>query len=219
MHRQHTPNSNMHRANITAVHLRTGLYIMAALLLTGCASSTSVSSGWHDSAPRGVRFERVLVVAVTDNTDHRMSFEDAAAFDLRSESTMAWASARLMDTDTEINAENINALARQQQADAVVITRVKSFDVQAVEVQGRTDIHQRRQQGTLFRYDYIEKEEASYVTSEYTTSLTTDVVKTGNSEPLYTVVATATKQETLADVIDVLSDIIAGQLRQDGIIN
>ncbi|MDP6617685.1 MAG: hypothetical protein QF790_11010 [Gammaproteobacteria bacterium] len=197
---------------------RSYLFLLVAVIAAGCASNTSVHSNWHDNSVRGARFERVLVVAVADNADRRLSFEDAVAFDLTNATTRAWASARLMDTATEINAETINTVAERQDADAIVITRVKSLDVQAVEVQGRTDIHQRRQQGTLFRYDYIEREEEAYITSEYTTSLTTDVIRTGGEEPIYTVVATAAKQETLTDVIDVLSDVVAERLRHDGLI-
>lgn len=194
------------------------LCLIISLLAAGCASNTKVSSNWRDGKARGASFERVLVVAITDNADRRMSFEDAVALDLRSANTNAWPSARLMDTSTELNVDTIATVAERQNADVVVITRVKSFDVQAVEVQGRTDIQPQRKKGAVFRYDYVEREEEAYVTSEYTTSLTTDVVRPGSEEPIYTVVATATKQETLADVIDVLSDVIAERLRRDGLI-
>lgn len=207
---------SLFRASASA---RTGLVLAAVIFLAGCASNTSVSSAWHKGGYKGTRFERVLVVAIVKNTDRRLSFEDAVVYDLRGETTRAWASARLMDTTTKLDAASIESAAQSQRADAVVITRINSLDVQAVEVQGRTDVQAQRQKGTIFRYDYIEKEEAPYITSEYTITLTTDVLEPGSTDPLYTVVATAKKQETLDDVIEVLSDIIARQLRQDGVIN
>jgi len=193
------------------------LSIAAALMVSACMS-TSVSSNWHDRSFKNGGFDRILVVAVTENTDRRMRFEDAVVNDLRNDTTLVWASSRLMPADTKITEASIDALAKQQEADAVIVTRVTSLDVKAVEVKGRTDVVAQRKKGTIFRYDYIEKEEQSYTTSEYETTLTTDVYTNTSSASIYTVAATAIKQETLADVIDVLSDVIAKQLRQDGVI-
>jgi hypothetical protein len=195
-----------------------GISLAVALMTGACTTSTSVSSKWHDSSYRNGSFSRVLIVAVTDNTDRRMTFEDAVANDLRSDTTLAWSSSRLMKADTKITEASISEISKQQNADAVIVTRVTSLDVKAVEVKGRTDVVAQRKKGTIFRYDYVEKEEQSYITSEYETTLTTDVYTSTSSDSIYTVAATATKQETLADVIDVLSDVIASRLRRDGVI-
>ena len=117
----------------------------------------------------------------------------------------------------------------QQQADALVVTRVTHLEVKSVEVEGRStviaeqqqsgqDYVFQRQQGTLFRYDFTEDVESSFITTEYTTVLTTDVYVAATGELIYTIVSTATKQETLTDVIDVLSDEIAKRLRRDKVI-
>ena len=200
-----------------------------ALLTGACASHTSVSSQWIDPDQRGRQFERVLVVGVSENTDRRMSFEDAVVFDLRGPNTQAWPSSRLMDAELEITQETLAPIIKQQQADAIVITRVTRLKVKPVEVEGRStviaeqqqsgqDYVFQRQQGTFFRYDYTEDMESSYITTEYTTELTTDVYVAATGELIYTIVSTATQQETLTDVIDVLSDEIAKRLRRDKVI-
>ncbi len=200
-----------------------------ALLTGACASHTSVSSQWIDPDQRGRQFERVLVVGVSENTDRRMSFEDAVVFDLRGTNTQAWPSSRLMDAELEITQKTLDPIIKQQQADAIVITRVTRLEVKPVEVEGRSkviaeqqqsgqDFVFQRQQGTLFRYDFTEDVESSFITTEYTTELTTDVYVAATGELIYTIVSTATKQETLTDVIDVLSDEIAKRLRRDKVI-
>ncbi len=205
------------------------LCLCISLLASACANHTSVSSSWVDSKQRNSEFERVLVVAVSSNADGRMSFEDAVVYALRGPETQAWPSSRLMKPDLEITRETLAPIIEQQQADAIVVTRVTRLEVTPVEIGGRSTVlaeqHQtgqdyvyQRQQGTLFRYDYTEDVEKTYITSEYTTELTTDVYATASGERIYTIVSRATKQESLADVIDVLSNVIAERLRKDKVI-
>jgi hypothetical protein len=209
--------------------LRLCLCLCIALLASACTNHTSVSSKWVDTKQRNSQFERVLVVAVSANTDGRMSFEDAVVYDLRGPETQAWPSSRLMKPDLEITRETLRPIIEQQQADAIVVTRVTRLEVEPVEIGGRSnvlaeqqqsgqDYVYQRQQGTLFRYDYKEDVEKTYISSEYTTELTTDVYAAGSDERIYTIVSRATKQESLADVIDVLSDVIAKRLRRDKVI-
>jgi hypothetical protein len=209
--------------------IRLSLSLAIALLAGACASQTSVSSSWHNKSPAHSKFENVLVVAVTENTDSRLSFEDAVVYDLRGPNTQAWASARGMKANEDINEENLRKLVEEKQVDAILITKVTSMEIKPVEVGGRTDVIEnqqdtgmgmvpQRRSGTVFQYDYNETVEPVYTTAEYTTVLTTDVYSAASGEHVYTVVSTATKQETLTDVIDVLSDVIAKQLRSDGVI-
>jgi len=205
------------------------LSLTIALTAGACASQTSVSSSWHDKSPAHSKFENVLVVAITENADNRLSFEDAVVYDLRGPNTQAWASARGMKANEAINEENLRKLVEEKQIDAILITKVTSMEIKAVEVGGRTDVIEnqqdtgmgmvpQRRSGTVFQYDYKETVEPVYTTAKYTTILTTDVYSAASGEHVYTVVSTATKQETLADVIDVLSDVIAKRLRSDGVI-
>jgi hypothetical protein len=220
---------NLHMPVNFRAALSLTLSLAIALIAGGCASQTSVSSSWHDKSPANSKFQNVLVVAVSENTDNRLSFEDAVVYDLRGPNTQAWASARGMKADEDINEENLRKLVEEKQADAILVTKVTSMEIKPVEAGGRTDVigHQQdtgmgmvpqRKSGTIFRYDFEETVEPIYTTAEYTTVLTTDVYSAASGEHVYTVVSTATKQETLTDVIDVLSDVIAERLRSDGVI-
>jgi len=201
----------------------------AILMLSACASHTSVQSRWHDTGHKRPGFERVLVVGVSEDTDRRMSFEDAVVFDLRAAGIDAWSSTRLMPSDAAINEDNLRSLVETQNADAVVVTKVTKMEVVPVESGGRTDVMEfkqetgnemvpQRRSGTIFQYDYVENVEPIYVTTEYTTELTTDVYDTRDGSHVYTVVTSAKKKETLAEVVDVLSDEIAARLTRDKVI-
>lgn len=171
----------------------------------------------------------MIVVADAEDTDKRLSFEDAVVYDLRSENTKAMASSRLLRAGEKADENNLRRLIDENAADAVVVTVVSSMDVKAVEQGGRTDVMEfqqdtgkgmvpTRREGTAFLWDWEENVEPVYVTTEYNTVLTTDVYSAATGESVYTVVTSAKKQETLAEVIDVLSDVIAERLRADGVI-
>ncbi|MEJ2139033.1 MAG: hypothetical protein P8Y61_06240 [Gammaproteobacteria bacterium] len=203
--------------------------VFAGLLAGGCASNTTVSSAWHEQNRADREFRKVIVVAVTDNVDKRMSFEDAVAAGLRNDETMAWPSARLMKSKQAIDEENMRRLVSETGADAVIVTTVSSLDVKAVESGGRSDAIEFEQatgagmvptprQGNVFLRDYEENIEPVYITTEYTTVLTTDVYSAASGKNVYTVVSTARKQETLTEVIELLSDVIARRLRTDRVV-
>lgn len=203
--------------------------LVISLLVAGCTARTSVSSGYADREFRNPRYERVLIVGVAATANRRQAFEEAVAEDLRSDSTQAWASISLMDPEIQVDESNVQTLLDKKQADTYIITRVTAMEVEPVEIEGRSAIMEeqqqtgqdhvfRRQQGTLFRYDFNEDVESSRITSEYTTELTTDVYDAASGERIYTVVSRVTKVETLTEVIDVLSDEIARRLRRDNVI-
>jgi len=203
--------------------------LTSAALLAACAAKPKVSNKWIDKSNGNLPFDKVLVVGVTANTDRRISFESSVAEDLFSERTAVWTSISLMPADQEINEGSLRTVANTQGANGIVVTRVIDLKIEPVEIGGRSTVlaeeHQsgfdhtyRRKQGTLFQYDYEEDVEATYITSEYTTKLQTDVYDAVSGDRVYTMTSAISKQETLADVIKVLSDEIAKRLRRDKVI-
>ncbi|MGI9291572.1 MAG: hypothetical protein ACR2QG_09900 [Gammaproteobacteria bacterium] len=203
--------------------------VISLAVLTGCAAKTSVSSGYAANDLRNPRYQRVLIVAIAASPDRRLSFEKAVVEDLAINGTEAWPSAQLMNTELKINQDTLRGVVDQQQADAIIVTRVSAMEVTPVEVEGRSAIKVEEQQsgeshvfkrkpGTLFRYDYEEEFEQSYITTEYTTELTTEVFAADSNELVYTVVSSVSKVETINEVIGVLSDEIAKRLRRDGVV-
>jgi hypothetical protein len=218
--------------NLSSPLLRMLLPLVAtALTLGGCASNTTISSTWHDQKMRNARYENVVVVGISENTDGRMSFEDAVVFDLRSAETKAWSSSRHMPTDQEINEDNVRQLVLAKNADAIIVTKVTRMEVVPVMKGGRTDVMEYEQEtgagmvqddrANAYNtriYRYSENVEPVYMETEYNMALTTDVYSAATGELVYSASSTAKKQKTQGQLIDVLSDVIAERLRADGVI-
>jgi len=203
---------------VTAARTAIITALLTALTLAGCATKATVSSNWLDDSKRDSRYDRVLVIAMAAQGDKRMSFEDEVAFDLNSDVTQAWPSSRHMAITTEINADTIAPVVRELGAKAVVITRVLKMEVSTSQNKPYTDVTARRKKGTAFRYEYVEKDSPVLVTPEFTIELETDVVDVASGERIYSLVAATSGQESLSAVINVLSDVIAKQLRADRVI-
>jgi hypothetical protein len=173
---------------------------------------------WHDAAKRGVRYDRILVVALTQEGDKRKSFEDALRARLQSPALEVWSSSSLMGINVPVTADSIGPLLQDTGARALVVTRVTSIDVDPVQVDSYTDVVAQRRKGSVLTYDYVEKELPAFIRNEFTTVLTTDVYDAQSSASIYTLVSSASGQESLGDVIDVLSRAIAKRLRSDGVV-
>ena len=192
----------------------TGLTLMAA----GCAGVPSQSHVWHDDDKRGVQYERILLVALTQEGDKRKSFEDSLRARLQTPAIEIWTSSSLMGINVPVTADSINPLLQSTGAEAVIITRVKSIGVDPVQVDSYTDVVAKRRKGSVLTYDYVEKELPAFIRNEFTTVLTTDVYDAQSSASIYTLVSSASGQESLSDVIEVLSRAIAKRLRSDGVV-
>ncbi|MEE4186714.1 MAG: hypothetical protein V2J12_13185 [Gammaproteobacteria bacterium] len=187
-------------------------------MAAGCAGVPSQSHVWHDDDKRGVQYERILLVALTQEGDKRKSFEDSLRARLQTPAIEIWTSSSLMGINVPVTADSINPLLQSTGAEAVIVTRVKSIGVDPVQVDSYTDVVAKRRKGSVLTYDYVEKELPAFIRNEFTTVLTTDVYDARSSASIYTLVSSASGQESLSDVIEVLSRAIAKRLRSDGVV-
>lgn len=186
--------------------------------LGACAGTPTQSHVWNDADKRGVRYDRLLIVALTQEGDKRKSFEDSLRARLQNPRLETWSSNSLMGINVPVTADSIDPLLASTGATAVVITRVKSIDVEPVQVDSYTDVVAKRRKGSALTYDYVEKELPAFIRNEFTTVLITDVYDAQSGASVYTLVSSASGQESLSDVIEVLSRAIAKRLRSDGIV-
>lgn len=203
--------------------------ISLLMLITGCASRPTSSSKWLNKEQKSAPYSSVLIVGVTKNRDRRLSFEQSIADDLNNENITAWASTRFMPEGQPVDEPTIRSIAADQQAAGIIVTRVTNIEITPVEIGGRSTVkaeeHQsgfdhtyRRRSGTLFQYDYEEDVEATYLTTEYTTELHTDVYDAASGEHVYELVTSVDKQESLSEVIRILSDEITRRLIRDKVV-
>jgi len=102
--------------------------VVAAVVLSGCASQGKVTGGWTEGAAQGQTFKRVLVVGVSPDLDARCNFERFLAARLQSESTVAMTSCASVTKRDPLTRESIEEAVKAKQADAVIATVLVSKD-------------------------------------------------------------------------------------------
>lgn len=200
------------------------LLLICGIGIASCAGSGRVVKLYE--APNVDRessaYSRILVVAVHENRDVRRRFEESVARELADRQTEAVASIAAMGSDEPINRDTLVAVARDERADAVMITRLIGVDVSSEVKAGRTTIEpQRRSDLPLvdaFRYDYAETADPMTITTQRTVKVTSDLYDAMTEARVWSVESTAFAKETVDDVIDTLSAAIAKQLAKDGLV-
>jgi len=113
--------------------VRAMVLLLGAAALAGCAQQVRVTSDWQDNAPRDQPFSRVLVVGVSPDYNQRCAFEGFLTLQIRSESTTAIASCRVMSEKDLLTRENIERVIAEHQIDAVLATTLVAGEIKGKE--------------------------------------------------------------------------------------
>lgn len=97
--------------------------LLMAILLGACASSVTIEKSWRAEQAPAVVYKKLLVVAATHDSDLRETFENILAETLQDHGVAAVRSYQLVDDLNKADVQQLQALAEQLGADAVVITR------------------------------------------------------------------------------------------------
>ncbi len=110
------------------------LVMLAALLLTGCAS-TQLTSVWKDPTYQ-VHPTKMMVVGVAKNPAKRRIFEDEFVAQIKARGTDAVASYTVLSDKKQDDQEAIAAKVKELGADSVLVTRLVSKKTVKVYVPG-----------------------------------------------------------------------------------
>ena len=118
----------------TSLRLSFLTLFIAGLLASGCATKRIISQ-WSNPAYRlsTPPFERILVVAATDQTSIRRNFEDELAAELKERGLEAAPSYRFFPEDGAAALSHLKEIAQKADADAAIVTRL-------VRVEENTDV-------------------------------------------------------------------------------
>jgi hypothetical protein len=203
------------------------LVLTATLCLHGCAG-VSVKSTWQDGVPRHQTFSRVLIVGVSPDYDLRCAFESAFASQLRSAATTVFSSCDVMNSKDPLTRENIERAVASVHADAVLATRLVSFDTKHGEGNSSDTRGDSRYQAIDVGYGAygVPVTYAVFETAPPLTSLTnsihivTKLYATSGATLLYTLDTETKSQEinsTQATLLTITAP-TADRLRRDGLI-
>ncbi len=120
----HTRIATREHARSTAV--RTALWLIGAVLLSGCASSARVKGTWQDGVSHKQSFTKVLVLGVSPDINRRCTFEAFMQTQLKSDSVQAIRSCDVVNRKNPLTLESIEQAVASVQADAVLATSLVS---------------------------------------------------------------------------------------------
>ena len=110
---------------------RLTLLILAASLLSACASTPSVTTVLPLTDSADAPYGNVLVVSLFESFDQRRYLENAIVRELESRGVSAVASTTRMDTRTPVNRDTFVAMVQDTGADAVLLTQMVDLEVKS----------------------------------------------------------------------------------------
>lgn len=210
--------------------------LAALVLLTACSAPTKMASGWLPGAEPDRPYDKVLVVAVSEDFDRRRTFENSLANELAAGNTVGIPSTRTMLTTDVLDRESVAALVKQVGAQAVLVTRLVNEAVDVTQKRGREVLKTDQPAPAtsaaaniedsyyynVYTYDYSVSAEPPSLEIERDLTVTTDLFEAGEGKRIYTIQSdvritnsASLDQNTDVAVIDKVATDLARQLRRD----
>jgi hypothetical protein len=103
-------------------------WLLVPILLCSCSSIVKIDKTWHAPNVRTTPYEKILVVGVAPNINHRNSFENVFSATLDRHGVAAVASHTVIADLENVEQVQLQEAARQVDADAIIVTRVLSHE-------------------------------------------------------------------------------------------
>jgi len=204
--------SNVRMVGLTAI----------SLLLTGaCAPQTSVVKLYEDPARATKTYTKLLVVDISSDRSQQQQFEDDLASKLRQNRVDAIPIHSKLDTSKGVSQAEINRIADETGADAILITHIASVDTKMDVVEGRKEIESTCRGGDpldYFLYDHDTIVEPDSVKVAHTVIVVSNLYDGRSHERVWSIQSTCFGKDSLAEVMDKEAGAIARQLRIDELI-
>ena len=119
--------------------------------------------------------------------------------------------------DKPIDRSTIENLAKSENFDAVLITKVLNRDSQTTVKTGSTETKTVRQDGALFRYDYQELNEPTTLNVAVAITISSELFDVSSGEKTWGMRAELAVEEFVSKIVDEAVSKISLQLKKDGI--
>ena len=116
--------------------------LLAGLTGVGVCKSTTLLSSWKNPNYSGQRFHKILVIGMSNNPATRSDFEDALSLKIARNGIEAIPgnSILLREETGKINLDYLKAQIRENQIDAVVVSRLVKVDKNVTYIPGQSYI-------------------------------------------------------------------------------
>lgn len=203
-------------------------FIRALLLATtvvmtvgGCAPQNSVVKLYEDTARAPKHYQRLLVVDVAGDHRQQTFFEGEITAKLRQQQVDAVPSYPKLDTSKGVTQAEINELADEINAEAILITHIASVDTEIDVVKGREQLKSTCRRGDpvdYFLYDHDVIAEPDTVKVAHTLVVISNLYDGRSHERVWTIQSTCFGKDSLSEVLTEEANAIVRQLRIDELI-
>ena len=171
------------------------LAIITFLIASGCSTKANVYNTWVNKNIHSKNLAGVLVVAVTENEELRILFEDDYLIELKKNGVNAHASHKL--GLKQINPDSVVALAKEQNLNSVLIANyigTDEYDLYHPDTYyfgGAMTISSEGGSHSYYGYSYQVDGPASYYTNNKYISLASSLYEVSTREMLWNTVSSA----------------------------
>jgi hypothetical protein len=190
----------------------------AVLALAACGSTSHTISTLDGPAYAGPGFANLLVLAIADNYDNRVTFERELAGKISSGEASATAHYSLTKIGDPIDRPAIEKLVENGGFDAVLITRVLDSEVVGREKTGSAATKVSRKSDAFFRYDYEELNDPVTIAMDVNVAISSELFSVASGELVWAIESKLSDKESVGIIVFDAADIVAQRLRRDGLV-
>ena len=192
-------------------------FVLFLAYLAACASAPSTRTSYVDPDYGGSGFENFLVIGVAGSYNSRAQFEREVVSGIRSAGADATAYYNLAG-NAPISRDAVLDAVRQNQFDAVVVTRVKGQEGEIDVEEGATGTKATTIGGrpiNFFRYDYEDLNEPDSLSFTMSVVLTTELFAADDERMIQSFDTTSSGAENIGILIDGTAQAIVRRLAND----
>lgn len=198
-----------------------GFVLFAVVILSACARGPEVIRLDEGRDWAGLKFERLLVVAMTSSEDQQQVLEDGVVEGIRRTSAGASPSYTLFAAHEGISVTDVESAARKIGADGILVARITGIDTSATKAPGREYTKSTCRGGDLvdfFLYDREVLREADSIELAHTITVVTELYSAKTQKRLWMIQSTCFDKQNLGDALQEEAHVIVRQLRRDKLI-
>lgn len=195
-------------------------YVLTVVALAACVPQTEVIKLYDDPVRSGEQYERLLVVGISADIGARRRLEELITKYLESINISAVAGYTETGLKTELLQEEIDAAARNANADAILITHIVSVDTR-VDAEPERNIELECRGGDAKDYSLYEQRvlgEPESVSYAHTVVAVTNLYDAGTGARRWSIQSTCFEKASFDEVLQEEAKAIVKQLQNDRLV-
>ncbi len=189
--------------------------------IAACVPQTEVIKLYDESAGLDKSYERLLVISVAGDTGTRRRLEELIVSNLETAEVSAIAGYTQTGLKTTMLQEEIDAAAKNANADAILITHIASIDTHMTIEPGESILAECRGDESV-QYSLYERRElklADSVKLAHTVVAVTNLYDASNGQRLWTIQSTCFEKASMDEVLQEEARAIVRQLQIDKLVS